>query len=341
MTPSGEGGASRELTREAVDAAIAEYRSIGGPAFRKKYNFGGARDYFLVVEGDNLDSKAIVGAAYAYLPGGQALTAKDFSGGLADAAGRLIKLGYDVLSPGQNADWSWDEHVLALDFYLTHRDPVPGKPSAQIQGLSELLIALGKRTGVAMTPKFRNANGVYMKMMNFRRLDPEFKAQGKSGLQRGSDLERRVWEAYAGERELLKAQADALRYAIGDVAIPLTITAEDEVEYEGEEGGVLLKLHRSRERDSKLVRRKRADVLKRTGALACEVCSLDFGARYGELGEGYIEVHHLKPVASLGGGGKTKLSDLAVVCANCHRMLHRGRRLRTLDDLRKAMSGAV
>lgn len=66
-----------------------------------------------------------------------------------------------------------------------------------------------------------------------------------------------------------------------------------------------------------------------------------FGARYGELGEGYIEVHHLKPVASLGSGGKMKLSDLAVVCANCHRMLHRGRRLRTLEDLRKAMAGAV
>lgn len=52
MTPSGEGSASHELTREAVDAAIAEYRSIGGPAFRKKYKFGGARDYFLVVEGE-------------------------------------------------------------------------------------------------------------------------------------------------------------------------------------------------------------------------------------------------------------------------------------------------
>ncbi|MNV57999.1 HNH endonuclease [compost metagenome] len=218
---------------------------------------------------------------------------------------------------------------------------MPGKQSAHVRGFSDLLIELGRRTGVAMTPKFRNPNGVYMKMMNFRRLDPAFTAQGKSGLKRGSDLERRVWEAYDGGRDLLKAHADALRYAIGDVAISLTITMEDEAEYEGEEGGVLLKLHRSRERDSKLVRRKRAEVLERTGALACEVCSLDFGDRYGELGEGYIEVHHLKPVASLGGRGKTKLSDLAVVCANCHRMLHRGRRLRALEDLRSAMSGAA
>lgn len=65
------------------------------------------------------------------------------------------------------------------------------------------------------------------------------------------------------------------------MAILLTITAEDEIEYEGEEGGVLLKLHRSRERDSKLVRRKRVDVLKRAGGLACEVCSLDLAHAMG------------------------------------------------------------
>ncbi|MES3091908.1 HNH endonuclease [Sphingomonas aerolata] len=60
-----------------------------------------------------------------------------------------------------------------------------------------------------------------------------------------------------------------------------------------------------------------------TGALACEVCGFDFEAAYGGLGAGYIEVHHTKPVHMLTPGTKTKLADLALLCANCHRMMHR------------------
>lgn len=332
----GEAKMAQKLTREAVDQAITEYRDVGGAAFRKKYGFGGARDYFLVVDGENLDSKAIVGAAHQFLPGGRALGPANLSGGMADAAGKLIALGYEVLMPGQNADWSWDEHVLALDLYMTHRKAIPGKKSSEIVGLSGLLGALGKRTGVAMTPKFRNPNGVYMKMMNFRRVDPEFTSQGKAGLTRGAGLEQRVWDAYESDLPLLKAHADAIRFAIGDHRIPLTLDQHED-DYEGEEGGTLLKLHVSRERDRKLIRRKREQVKAQNGRLVCEVCSLDFGDRYGEHGRGYIEVHHLKPVAGLGAGGKTKLSDLALVCANCHRMLHRGKRLMNLTELRATM----
>lgn len=333
----GRDGMAQELTREAVNHAIAEFLKIGGPAFRKKYGFGGARDYFLFVDGENLDSKAIVGAAYGYLPGGKARGPAEFSGGKADAAGKLIALGYEVLSPGQNADWSWDEHVLALDLYMDHRKAIPGKGSPQILGLSKLLATLGTRTGVAMTPKFRNANGVYMKMMNFRRLDPEFTGQGKAGLSQGARLEQRVWDAYKDEPALLKSHAEAIKFAIGDLSLPLT-AASHEDDYEGEEGGTLLKLHKSRERDRKLILRKRKQTLAEHGTLSCEACSLDFGERYGPHGDGYIEVHHLKPVASLAKGAKTKLSDLALVCANCHRMLHRGKRLIGLGELR-AMLG--
>lgn len=46
-------------------------------------------------------------------------------------------------------------------------------------------------------------------------------------------------------------------------------------------------------------------------------------AIYGELGTGYIEAHHKVPVALIEEGETTKLSDLAALCANCHRMIHR------------------
>jgi len=141
----------------------------------------------------------------------------------------------------------------------------------------------------------------------------------------------------AGDGKLLKDHADVIRFAMRDHSVPLTIENHED-EYEGEEGGALLKLHVSRERDRKLVHRKRAKVMAESGKLVCEVCTLDFGERYGEHGQGYIEVHHLKPVSSLGAGGKRKLSDLALVCANCHRMLHRGRQLMSLSTLRDMIS---
>jgi serine/threonine protein kinase len=77
------------------------------------------------------------------------------------------------------------------------------------------------------------------------------------------------------------------------------------------------------------------------GRLACEACGFDFAQVYGKLGEGFIECHHTKPVSKLRKGDKTKLSDLALVCANCHRMLHRGGETLTLGMLRSKTSREV
>lgn len=79
----------------------------------------------------------------------------------------------------------------------------------------------------------------------------------------------------------------------------------------------------------------------RTAAIAvhgtrCQACDMSFAQRYGELGEGYIEVHHLKPVASYEGEVVVDpKEDMRVVCSNCHRMLHRdsGEPL-TVEELR-------
>jgi predicted HNH restriction endonuclease len=56
----------------------------------------------------------------------------------------------------------------------------------------------------------------------------------------------------------------------------------------------------------------------------CMVCGFDFEQRYGERGSGYIEVHHLNPISSF--TEETKVNpktEMAVVCSNCHRMIHR------------------
>lgn len=57
--------------------------------------------------------------------------------------------------------------------------------------------------------------------------------------------------------------------------------------------------------------------------LSCQICGFNFEKTYGALGKGYIEMHHL---VSLGTTKKERIStvdDVAVVCSNCHRVLHR------------------
>ncbi|MGY6272133.1 HNH endonuclease [Achromobacter denitrificans] len=100
------------------------------------------------------------------------------------------------------------------------------------------------------------------------------------------------------------------------------------------EGGKSYTLHRKLERDGKLPRRVKADRLATTGKLACDVCAFDFTARYGALGVGFIEAHHRRPVHQLNGKEKTKAKDLALVCSNCHRMLHRTMPPLSVEDLK-------
>jgi 5-methylcytosine-specific restriction protein A len=97
----------------------------------------------------------------------------------------------------------------------------------------------------------------------------------------------------------------------------------------------LTELHKSKERNPKVVREKKKRVLRESGKLECEVCGFDYVNIYGQLlGYGFAECHHTVPVSELTEGHKTKLSDLAIVCANCHRMLHKARPLISIDELR-------
>jgi 5-methylcytosine-specific restriction protein A len=71
---------------------------------------------------------------------------------------------------------------------------------------------------------------------------------------------------------------------------------------------------------------KAAQMAKFVHGTICQGCGFDFSERYGELGEGYIEAHHIRPLATLEEGIAIELNierDFAVLCSNCHRMMHR------------------
>jgi 5-methylcytosine-specific restriction endonuclease McrA len=117
-----------------------------------------------------------------------------------------------------------------------------------------------------------------------------------------------------------------------ELDLPVDVDELDNMEVP--EGMATFVTHLRRERNQSLVEAKKAGTLARTGCLACEICGFDFAEKYGEHGEGFCEVHHTTPLASLREARVTKLSDLAIVCSNCHRVLHRTRPALSVGELR-------
>jgi HNH endonuclease len=71
----------------------------------------------------------------------------------------------------------------------------------------------------------------------------------------------------------------------------------------------------------------------------CQVCGLDFGERYGEIGKGFIHVHHLKPISEIGHRYQIDpIKDLRPVCPNCHFMLHRKSPPMSIEELKKLLN---
>jgi 5-methylcytosine-specific restriction protein A len=160
------------ITRENVLAALHDLdEGISAP------RFGKARKYQLEHEGKLYAPKPVVALAVKHLTG-SALGPHDFSSGddTGHAVDVLRKLGFIVHkdSTVKNPKWTADEIILALDFYLEHRASIPNKTDPSVVALSEDLRALGRALGGDLTGTFRNVNGTYMKLMNLRRLDPNY-----------------------------------------------------------------------------------------------------------------------------------------------------------------------
>lgn len=101
------------------------------------------------------------------------------------------------------------------------------------------------------------------------------------------------------------------------------------------EGNPRLVAHLRRERNAAIVNQKKAAVLRESGKLCCEVCGFDFKEVYGDIGDGFCEVHHIQPLHKSDGNVKTELNDLAIICSNCHRIIHRMEPMPKVDAFAK------
>jgi 5-methylcytosine-specific restriction protein A len=199
----------------------------------------------------------------------------------------------------RNPPWEYDELVLALELYLNDERARQSKTDPAVAKLSQTLRSLDLGIERPDPEKFRNVNGVFMKLQNFKAVDPTYEGEGLGRGATGREAE--VWERFADDPDALKQAADAIRSGVPSENLERT---EEEAETVVE-GRVLYSLHRRRER--RRGPEKKRKVLRETGRLRCEVCGFDF---------------------------------VAIVCSNCHRMLHRGERVLSTDELREVMDEA-
>lgn len=146
------------------------------------------------------------------------------------------------------------------------------------------------------------------------------------------------------DRELWTAVSAWADPAIGSV--PKSVLADLEAESDeadervtlGREGSVKAVVSRRRERSPTL----RAAALRIHG-YRCQVCDFSFAEAYGEWGKGFAEVHHVKELSEASDTGidTNPETDLAVLCSNCHQMIHRKpKRALSLHELQQIVKKA-
>lgn len=236
----------------------------------------------------------------------------------------------------KNPKWHRDEIILALELYFRTEPGHIHARNPEIIELSEILNKLPIHEIRPDTEKFRNPNGVGLKLSNFLAIDPSY--QGK-GMESYSKLDYEIFMEFVNDKERLSNLSKQIKKAVLNEELNLKLykieDEEDEKISSVKEGSVIYKLHKFRERDSNINRKKKEKYFKEHGKLECEICGFDFYKVYGEIGKGFIECHHKKPLSDIESEVITSIDDLALVCSNCHRMLHREMNILSIEELKK------
>ncbi|MES5823541.1 HNH endonuclease [Streptomyces sp. RG80] len=233
--------------------------------------------------------------------------------------------------------WTEDELVLAGALVVRNGWRELRTNDREVQELSELIRSLPIHTPEERAlPGFRSPDSVSRKTSDFM---TNHKLHTGKGTRCGKPTLLMIEAFTEREAEMLQA-AQTLEEGIGSGQLQLIPPQPDETDESGAtaiEGRLLTRWALARERDPKLRKRKIEQVRRLKQVLRCEVCDFDFARTYGDLGEGYIEVHHVTPLF-ISGVRETRLDDLACLCANCHRMCHKsspGESWRTPGALRE------
>lgn len=116
----------------------------------------------------------------------------------------------------RNPKWHRDEVILALDLYYDLESGQMNSNNPEVIKLSELLNRLPIHINRPDQEKFRNANGVNLKLGNFKHYDPDYAGQGLKG---GSKLDEAVLNEFYGQRLLLKSTANKIKAAVENKSV--------------------------------------------------------------------------------------------------------------------------
>lgn len=124
-----------------------------------------------------------------------------------------------------------------------------------------------------------------------------------------------------------------LRLVINQSSQKSSAIVEDDEEGLSIEDGTRLREHKRIERNQKLAKKA-----KEIQGYTCKSCGFDFEKKYGVLGKGFIEAHHLTPVNTLKGKkiGLDPKRDFTVLCSNCHRMIHKTEFVDRVEEFKAA-----
>jgi hypothetical protein len=100
------------------------------------------------------------------------------------------------------------------------------------------------------------------------------------------------------------------------------------------EGNSKLVIHLQRERNQTIIRAKK----KHAKSFDCEICGFSFERVYGEKAKDYCEVHHLIQLSEAEKEIETRIKDLAILCSNCHRVVHLSNPPFTLSAVKSMLS---
>ena len=208
-----------------------------------------------------------------------------------------------------NPDWSRDETLLALDLLYKHGNPIL-KDHPEVRDLSQVLQAAKIHPISVRRPSFRNPDGVALKLQNLlSAIEP---TRGLSS----SSLDRALVAEFPAVRAAdVSALASLIREAIGR-GEGVDLADDDDIFLEGQ---FLTSRHRSRDR------RLRKKLLQRTSddKLVCEICKFVGPPLTRDLRESFFEAHHVRPLSESKNVVSTRVTDMALLCASCHRFIHK------------------
>lgn len=210
-----------------------------------------------------------------------------------------------------NPNWTLDETLLALDLYLNVEGIEFVDSDERVQELSRLLRNNPVWEGRRLEPNFRSPAAVIRKLLNLR-----FAALGR-GLAHGSRIDNLIWHTIGQHPEKVRQRAEVIRRAISSQA-SASIAEIEELEFE--EGALVTRQHRHRERDPNL-RKKVLEYHNAKGGLRCEICEISYPNLDERLRSAAFEAHHIVPV-SMAGEQTIRIEDMALLCATCHRQIH-------------------